>query len=136
VSYTSAAYQGSTRSAWSWKKGESYEGKYIKGSTDITHLPGPGGQGFLSWILLANGPTRRGAAGEKQCNSCQRFSKQRHTLAAALKTILLTWSFAIWGLDMVAPFKTVLGGFTYLLVAMDKFTKWIEAKPIKKLNGS
>ena len=24
---------------------------------------------------------------------------------------------------------------THLLVAMDKFTKWIEAKPIKKLNG-
>jgi hypothetical protein len=25
---------------------------------------------------------------------------------------------------------------THLLVAVDKFTKWIEAKPIKKLNGS
>ena len=24
---------------------------------------------------------------------------------------------------------------THLLVTMDKFTKWIEAKPIKKLNG-
>ena len=24
---------------------------------------------------------------------------------------------------------------TYLLVAVDKFTKWIEAKPIKKLDG-
>ena len=24
---------------------------------------------------------------------------------------------------------------THLLVAVDKFTKWIEAKPIKKLNG-
>jgi hypothetical protein len=25
---------------------------------------------------------------------------------------------------------------THLLVAVDKFTKWIEAKPIKKLDGS
>jgi transposase InsO family protein len=25
---------------------------------------------------------------------------------------------------------------THLLIAIDKFTKWIEAKPIKKLNGS
>jgi hypothetical protein len=37
---------------------------------------------------------------------------------------------------MVGSFKTTLGGLTHLLVAVDKFTKWIEAKPIKKLDGS
>ena len=36
---------------------------------------------------------------------------------------------------MVGPFKTARGGMTHLLVAVDNFTKWIEAKPIKKLNG-
>ena len=36
---------------------------------------------------------------------------------------------------MVGPFKTARSGMTHLLVAVDKFTKWIEAKPIKKLNG-
>jgi hypothetical protein len=72
----------------------------------------------------------------KQCNSYQRFSKHRHTPAAALKTIPLTWLFAVWGLDMVGPFKTAPGGWTHLLVAVDKFTKWIEAKPCKKLDGS
>jgi hypothetical protein len=72
----------------------------------------------------------------KQCNGCQRFSKHRNTLAAALKTIPLTWSFTVWGLDMVGLFKTTPGGLTHLLVAVDKFTKWIEAKPIKKLDGS
>jgi hypothetical protein len=72
----------------------------------------------------------------KHCNGCQRFSKHRHTPAAALKTIPLTWPFAVWGLDMVRPFKTAPGGMTHLLVAVDKFTKWIEAKPIKKLDGS
>ena len=36
---------------------------------------------------------------------------------------------------MVGPFKMARGGMTHLLVAVDKFTKWIEAKPIKKLNG-
>jgi hypothetical protein len=55
---------------------------------------------------------------------------------AALKTIPLTWPFAVWGLDMVGPFKTTPGGLTHMLVAVDKFTKWIEAKPIKKLDGS
>jgi hypothetical protein len=72
----------------------------------------------------------------KSCNGCQHFSKQRHTPAAALKTIPLTWPFTVWGLDMVGPFKTVPRGLTHLLVVVDKFTKWIEAKPIKKLNGT
>jgi hypothetical protein len=70
----------------------------------------------------------------KSCNGCQRFSKQRYTLAAALNTMPLTWSFVVWGLDMVGPLKTTPGGLTHLLVAVDKFTKWIEAKPIKKLD--
>jgi ribonuclease HI len=33
----------------------------------------------------------------KHCNGCQRFSKHRHTPAAALKTIPLTWPFACLG---------------------------------------
>jgi hypothetical protein len=44
--------------------------------------------------------------------------------------------FAVWGLDMVGPFKTAPGGLRHLLVTVDKFTKWIKAKPIKKLDGS
>jgi hypothetical protein len=72
----------------------------------------------------------------KQCNGCQRFSKHRNTPAADLKTIPLTWLFTVWGLDMVEPFKTAPGGLMHLLVAVDKFTKWIDAKPIKKLDGS
>lgn len=36
---------------------------------------------------------------------------------------------------MVGPFKTARGGLTHLLVAVDKYTKWVEAKPIKKLDG-
>jgi hypothetical protein len=72
----------------------------------------------------------------KHCNGCQRFSKHRNTPAVALKTIPLTWPFAVWGLDMVGPFKTVPEGLMHLLGAVDKFTKWIEAKPIKILDGS
>jgi hypothetical protein len=33
----------------------------------------------------------------KSCNGCQCFSKQRHTPAAALKTIPITWTFAVRG---------------------------------------
>ena len=55
---------------------------------------------------------------------------------SALKTIPLTWPFAVWGIDMVGKFKTSRSGFTHLLVAIDKFMKWVEAKPIKKCDGA
>ena len=36
---------------------------------------------------------------------------------------------------MVRPLKKVPDGFTHLLVAVDKFTKWIEAKPITNIRS-
>jgi transposase InsO family protein len=36
-----------------------------------------------------------------------------------------------WGLDQVGPLpKSSRGGHTYLLVTVDKFSKWIEAVPV------
>jgi hypothetical protein len=63
------------------------------------------------------------------------YSKQTHMPATALHTIPITWTFAVWGLDMVGPLKTSHSGFTHLLVAADKFTKWVEANSIRKLDG-
>lgn len=37
---------------------------------------------------------------------------------------------------MVRPFKKAHEGYTHLLVALDKFMKWIEAKPITKIRSS
>jgi hypothetical protein len=50
--------------------------------------------------------------------------------AQALQTIPITWSFAVWGLDLVRPLKRAPGGYTHLLVAIDKFSKWMEVRPI------
>jgi hypothetical protein len=69
------------------------------------------------------------------CQGCQMYSKQTHMPATTLHTIPITWPFAVWGLDMVGLLKTVPSGFTHLLVVVDKFTKWVEAKPIRKFDG-
>ena len=36
---------------------------------------------------------------------------------------------------MVGPLKKGLSGFTHLLAAVDKFTKWIEGKPITNIHS-
>jgi hypothetical protein len=38
----------------------------------------------------------------------------------------------MWGLDSVGPFCTAPGGYKDILVPIDKFTKWIEVRPIAK----
>src|SRR4051812_23690514 len=70
------------------------------------------------------------------CNGCQFYANQPHKPSSELKTIPLAWPFATWGMDMVGPLRTGKYGFTHILVAVDKFTKWIEEKPIKVLDSA
>ena len=53
-----------------------------------------------------------------------------------LQTIPITWPFTVWGHDMVGSLQRAPGGYTHLFVAIDKFTKWIEAKPIATITAA
>jgi transposase InsO family protein len=41
----------------------------------------------------------------------------------------------VWGLDIVGPLRKALGGYTHLLVAIDKFSKRVEVRPITNLRA-
>jgi hypothetical protein len=83
-------------------------------------------------------PTTKNDVAElvQKCEARQFLSKQQHLPAQQLQTIPVTWPFACWGLDMIDPFKKAQGGYTHILVAIDKFTKWIEYKPIASLTSA
>ena len=66
---------------------------------------------------------------------CQYYARQTHLLAQALQTIPITWPFAVCGLDLVGPLKRAPGGYTHLLVVVDKFTKWVEAQLISAIKS-
>jgi hypothetical protein len=66
----------------------------------------------------------------KSCKACQFHAKQIHTPAQALQMIPPSWPFAVWGVDILGPFPRVGGGYHFLFVAIDKFTKWLEATPV------
>jgi hypothetical protein len=66
----------------------------------------------------------------KSCKACQFHAKQIHTPAQALQMIPSSWTFAVWGVDILGPFPRVIGGYCFLFVAIDKFTEWLEATPV------
>jgi hypothetical protein len=41
-----------------------------------------------------------------------------------------SWPFAVWRVDILGPFPRAVGGYHFLFVAIDKFTKWPEATPM------
>jgi transposase InsO family protein len=45
-----------------------------------------------------------------------------------------SWSFAVWGLDILRPFPKAIEVYRYLYIAINKFTKWPEVTPVVKIN--
>jgi ribonuclease HI/transposase InsO family protein len=71
----------------------------------------------------------------RSCQGCQFYVRQMHLPAQALQTIPITWPFAVWGLNLVGPLQKTPGGFSHLLVAIDKFSKWIEVRPLTSIRS-
>ena len=94
-----------------------------------------------SWVMrfgkAFTGPPRIADATDvvQTCEGCQFYVQKTHLPAHALQTIPITWPFAVWGLDLVGPLQKAPGGYTHLLVPIDKFSKWIEARPIGKIRS-
>ena len=42
----------------------------------------------------------------------------------------------MWGMDILGPLPMAPGRTKYLLVAIDYFTKWVEAKPLQEISTS
>jgi hypothetical protein len=45
------------------------------------------------------------------------------------RPINISWTFAIWGIDIVGIIPRAPRGFRYLFIGVDTFTKWMEAMP-------
>jgi hypothetical protein len=87
-------------------------------------------QGFY-WPIAVVDATRI----VRSCRGCQFYARRTHMPAQTLQTIPITWSFAVWGLDLVGPLQKALGGFTHLLAAIDKFSKWIKVRPLTNIGS-
>jgi hypothetical protein len=80
-------------------------------------------QGFY-WpaiIYAANRVTR-------SCEACQKFSPRLGNPSQFTKLVAHTWPLQRWGLDIVGPLPTAQGNLKFTFVAVEYFTKWIEAR--------
>lgn len=50
-------------------------------------------------------------------------------------SIMSPWPFFQWGMDVLGPLPEAPGKVKYVIVAIDYFTKWMEAKPLAKTTG-
>ena len=45
------------------------------------------------------------------------------------------WPYAKWGIDLIRPISKAYGQFKYAVVAIDYYTKWVEAEPLAKITN-
>ncbi|GKC72069.1 reverse transcriptase domain-containing protein [Tanacetum coccineum] len=72
----------------------------------------------------------------KACQECQVHKPVLRNPQKKLNSITSPWPFYKWGLDIAGPFPKGPGKVKFLIVAMDYFTKWIEAKPVETITGN
>ncbi|XP_017411652.2 uncharacterized protein LOC108323671 [Vigna angularis] len=71
----------------------------------------------------------------KKCISCQAHGHDIRAPPEDLHNIVSPWPFAQWGLDIVGPLPIAKAQNKFLLVAVDYFTKWIEAEPLSVISA-
>ncbi|XP_056690031.1 uncharacterized protein [Spinacia oleracea] len=69
----------------------------------------------------------------QKCDKCQRFAHLIHRPAHPLTPIMSPIPFAKWGMDLLGPYTAAPGGRRYVIVAVDYFTKWVEAEALKNI---
>ncbi|GJY15508.1 reverse transcriptase domain-containing protein [Tanacetum coccineum] len=72
----------------------------------------------------------------RECNDCQIHRPVPRNPQQNLTPITSLWPFYKWGIDIAGPFPEGPGKVKFLIVAIDYFTKWIEAKPVATITGN
>ncbi|GKB90116.1 reverse transcriptase domain-containing protein [Tanacetum coccineum] len=72
----------------------------------------------------------------RACNDCQIHHPVPRNPQQPLTPITAPWPFYKWGIDIAGPFPEGPGKVKFLIVAMDYFTKWIEAKAVSTITGN
>ena len=68
-----------------------------------------------------------------RCDECQRFANIPRKPAVEQRPSLVSCPFDRWGLDIVGPFPKGTAQKKFLLVAIEYFSKWVEAETLASI---
>jgi hypothetical protein len=72
----------------------------------------------------------------KTCKACQFTAKHQRRPGALSQLITPTCPLQRWGMDIVGPLPTAQDNFNFTVVAVEYFTKWIEARPVSTITST
>ncbi|KAL6312332.1 hypothetical protein AAG906_008056 [Vitis piasezkii] len=69
-----------------------------------------------------------------RCQECQMHGDLIHVPPSELHALASPWPFSVWGIDIIGKISPKSSnGHEYILVAIDYFTKWVEAASYARL---
>jgi ribonuclease HI len=87
-------------------------------------------QGFY-WLKAAS----NAAELVQKCEGCQKCARDQKQPSSLTQLIQPTWPLQRWGLDLLGPLPPAQGNLKYVVVAVEYFFKWIEAKPLATITS-
>uniref|UniRef100_A0A2N9H9P6 Uncharacterized protein n=1 Tax=Fagus sylvatica TaxID=28930 RepID=A0A2N9H9P6_FAGSY len=71
------------------------------------------------------------------CHKCQMYQNSKNAPPQYLHTMASPWPFSAWGMDVIGAITPkASNGHEFILVAIDYFTKWVEACSFKNVHSS
>nr|GEY63183.1 reverse transcriptase domain-containing protein [Tanacetum cinerariifolium] len=71
----------------------------------------------------------------RKCDSCHIHASIPKLPKTLMTLIMAPCPFFQWGMDVLRPLPKALGKVKFVIVAVNYFKKWIEAKPLSKMTG-
>jgi ribonuclease HI len=72
----------------------------------------------------------------QKCKNCQKCARDQKQPSSLTQLIQPTWPLQRWGLDLLGPLPPAQGNLKYVVVAVEYFSKWIEAKPLATITSA
>jgi ribonuclease HI len=71
----------------------------------------------------------------QKCENCQKCARDQKQPSSLTQLIQPTGPLQRWGLDLLGPLPPAQGNLRYVVVAVEYFSKWIEAKPLATITS-
>ncbi|XP_072088013.1 uncharacterized protein [Arachis hypogaea] len=72
----------------------------------------------------------------RKSRKCHENAKFQNSAVMELSSMLASRPFAQWGVNLMGPFPVGPGQVKYLIMAIDSYTKWVEAEPLASISSA